>query len=73
MAKAHSSSSETNAVSALIRFFKESLVELKKVIYPTRAETIQSTLGVLFLLLVFSIFLGLTDYVVGRIMQEIMT
>jgi preprotein translocase subunit SecE len=62
-----------NPISNSIAFFKDAWEELKKVHFPTRAETIQSTIGVLFLLVLFAVFLGLTDVVVGRIMREIMT
>ncbi len=70
---AKTQSSSGNPISNSISFFKEAWEELKKVHFPTRAETIQSTIGVLFLLVIFAVFLGLTDVVVGRIMQEIMT
>ncbi|MCC6932003.1 MAG: preprotein translocase subunit SecE [Deltaproteobacteria bacterium] len=54
-------------------FLSESVVELKKVHFPTRKETIQSTLGVLWLIVIFAFILGLTDWVIGRVIQMVMS
>lgn len=53
-------------------FFKESWSELKKVQTPTKDETIKSTLGVFLMLLVFGVFLGVTDYVVGSFVRYLL-
>lgn len=73
VAKNQTPSSSSNPISASVVFMKDAWAEIKKVHFPTKAETIQSTVGVLFLLILFSVFLGLTDVVVGKVMQEIMT
>lgn len=46
----------------LIRYFKESKDELKKVIWPTRKEAIKHTLIVVGVSVAVAIFLGLADY-----------
>ena len=56
-----------------IAFGKEAWAELKKVHSPTRQETLQVTVGVLFMVFLFGIFLGLADLVIGKIMQSILT
>ncbi len=73
MAKNQSPSTSSNPISAGIGYIKESWAEIKKVHFPTKAETVQSTFGVLFLIFLFVLFLGLTDHIVGKVMQEIMT
>ena len=54
-------------------FAKESWAELKKVHSPTRQETIQATIVVLVMVVIFSMFLGLADFVVGLMMKNILT
>lgn len=46
---------------SLIEYFKGSRAELKKVVWPTRAETIRYTLLVIGISLVVAIILGLFD------------
>ena len=65
-------SQKPNAVVASMQFFGDSWAELKKVHFPTRQETIQSTIGVMLLVLFFAIILGLTDAIVGRVVQVVL-
>ncbi|MFH1508782.1 MAG: preprotein translocase subunit SecE [bacterium] len=44
-------------------FFKESYIELKKVVWPSRSEVIRHTLIVIGVSLVVAIILGVFDYV----------
>ena len=46
---------------ALRDFFSESLFELRKVVWPTRQETIQTTLVIMVVVIILSILLGLID------------
>lgn len=46
----------------LVRYMIESKVELKKVVWPTRQETINHTLLVIGISLGLAIFLGALDY-----------
>jgi len=48
-------------------YWKEALVEVRKVVWPTKKETIQSTVGVLVMVLVMGIFLWSVDAVLVRI------
>ena len=47
-----------------IQFGREAVDELKKVQTPTWEETWRASLGVFFMLMIFGLFLGLTDYIV---------
>lgn len=62
-----------NPISSAAQFCRESWAELKKVHTPTRQETIQATMVVFVMVVIVAVFLGLTDFVVGRIMQAILT
>ncbi len=46
----------------LIRYLKESRLELKKVVWPTREEVISSTKVVLVSTAIFALVLGLVDF-----------
>ncbi len=46
----------------LIRYFKESHMELKKVVWPTRDEVVASTKIVIISTAIFALVLGLVDF-----------
>lgn len=48
-------------------YWQESLGELRKVVWPTKKETVQSTVGVLAMVFVMGIFLWSVDAVLVRI------
>jgi len=51
----------TRSGHALRDFFSESLFELRKVVWPTRQETVQTTLVIMAVVVILSILLGLID------------
>ena len=51
----------TNAEKDFSNFVKEAITETKKVVWPTRKETIQTTMVVFGFVLIMAIFLYLTD------------
>jgi preprotein translocase subunit SecE len=53
-------------------FFKEVSVELKKVSWPTRQQTVSATVVVIVLTIIVSVFLGIIDLVLGRLVGTIM-
>ncbi len=71
---------DTNAVSTpkskkgfnLIRFFKEVKLEAKKVTWPTRSETMTSTIAVFIMVFIAAIFLYVADQVLAWGVQQIM-
>lgn len=62
-----------NIVMRGLTYFKESKEELKKIHTPSREETIRGTIGVLFMVFFFGLFLGLTDFFVGSFMKWLFT
>jgi preprotein translocase subunit SecE len=62
-----------NLFSKAVQFLKEVKVEIKKVVWPTKKQTLASTLAVLVLIIIISLFLGLVDtflsWVVGFILR----
>ena len=50
-----------------VSFFRETRGELKKVVWPTRQETIRLTLVVIIISLIVGIFLGGLDFVFVKI------
>jgi len=46
-------------------FMKNSRTEVRKMVWPTRMETMQTTLMILFIVLILSIFLWLVDMLLG--------
>jgi preprotein translocase subunit SecE len=55
----------------ITEFLSEVKSELKKVSFPTRAETLGSTGVVLVLVLIVSIFLSLLDYFLVRLVRVV--
>lgn len=49
----------------LITFLKDSRMEVRKMVWPTRAETMQTTLMVMVIVLLLSLFLWLVDMLLG--------
>jgi len=54
------------------QFLKEVKTELKKVVWPTRKDTIASTSVVLILVIIIALFLGLVDFGLSRIIRLIL-
>ena len=52
-------------------FIKESRLELRKVVWPTRKETIQVTLVVIALVIVIALFLWLVDWALLKATQAL--
>lgn len=50
-------------------FFKEVKIELKKVVFPSREEILGSTWVVIFTVVIVSIFLGLVDLGLSRLVR----
>lgn len=51
----------TRTGQALKEFLSESLFELRKVVWPTRQETLQTTLVIMAVVVILSLLLGLID------------
>jgi preprotein translocase subunit SecE len=54
------------------QFFREVKVELQKVTFPTRQETVGSTIVVLILTVILAIYLGFSDWALARIVKMLL-
>jgi preprotein translocase subunit SecE len=59
----------TNFPGQVTQFFREVKVELQKVTFPTRQETVGSTVVVLILTVIMATYLGFSDWALARIVQ----
>lgn len=55
----------------LASFFKDAQIEVRKVVWPTREETVQTTLVVMVMVVVVAIALWLLDMLLGWLVQSI--
>jgi preprotein translocase subunit SecE len=56
----------------IVQFLQEVQLELKKVVWPTRKDTIASTSVVLIIVIIIAFFLGLIDLGLTRIIRVIL-
>jgi len=61
-----------NIFSKIINFLKEVRIELKKVTWPTRQETIKHTLAVIAISLGVALFLGAADFLFQFLINKFM-
>ncbi len=55
-----------------VEFLREVKIELLKVTFPTRQETLGSTLVVLLLTAIVAVYLGFSDWVLARIVKALL-
>lgn len=58
--------------AALIDFSKGSRIELRKMVWPTRPETIQTTIIVLVLVVIVALFLWMIDAAVFKLVYDVL-
>ena len=61
---------QTEKGRAFWTLMKEARVEMRRVVWPTREEAVQTTLIVLLLLVVVAAILGLLDYLLGMFVSS---
>jgi preprotein translocase subunit SecE len=54
------------------QFFREVKVELQKVTFPTRQETVGNTVVVLVLTVIMALYLGLSDWVLAQVVKMVL-
>ncbi len=59
-------------MNAILKYFQDSREELRKVSWPTRPETINSTLIVIAFSLAVAAFLGAADYGLNKLLEFIL-
>ncbi len=60
-------------IDRVILFFREVKVEIKKISWPQRNETIASTSIVIIIVLIIGIFLGIVDVGLARLVKLILS
>ncbi|MBW1607114.1 MAG: preprotein translocase subunit SecE [Deltaproteobacteria bacterium] len=55
-----------------VQFLREVKIELKKVVWPSRKQTIGSTIVVLILTMIISLFLGVVDLGLSSIIRVVL-
>ena len=60
-----------NPINSLVQYVKDSIVELKKVTWPTRRETTNYTLLVIGISLALAAFIGIVDYILTLGFEQI--
>jgi len=60
-------------VEKVKQFLKEFRIEMKKVAWPTRKEIVASTGVVLFVVLLISLYLGLADALLSRVVRGLLS
>ncbi len=55
--------------NSIIRFVKESYIELKKVSWLSKKEVLMSSLVVIILIVIMSIYIGIIDFILSRIVS----
>lgn len=57
----------------LVEFFEESKVEIKKVVWPTRKETVTTCIAVLVVSVVIALYLGVVDLALSKIVEAVLS
>ena len=63
---------DPNVVQKSMQFLREVKIELKKVTWPTRKQTMGSTVVVVVLVVIISLFLGLVDMGLSSLMRVVL-
>ena len=63
---------QKNVVEKSIQFLREVVVELKKVTWPTRKQAVGSTVVVLILVVIISLFLGVVDMGLSSLIKVVL-
>ncbi|MCX8044198.1 MAG: preprotein translocase subunit SecE [Desulfobacterota bacterium] len=61
------------AIGKTRQFFREVKIELKKVTWPVKKETVASTSVVLIIVIIVSFFLGIVDLALSRVINLILS
>ena len=69
--KTASGKTEKGFIDKGLQFLREVKVELKKVTWPTRKQTLGSTAVVIVLVLIISLFLGIVDFGLSNLLRVV--
>ena len=71
-AKSKAANAEPNLVQKALQFLLEVKIELKKVAWPSRKQTMGSTVVVIVLVFIISVFLGVVDFGLTSIVNMVL-
>lgn len=71
-AKPKVAAGESGILQKSIQFLREVKVELKKVTWPTRKQTMGSTVVVIVLVVIISLFLGVVDFGLSSLIRTVL-
>lgn len=57
-------------IKKFTKYIKDSITELKKVVWPTRKEVIKKTGQVLFISFFVAFFLGIVDFALTKVLEN---
>lgn len=58
---------------AFFRFLKESDIERRKVVWPTHQEAVQTSLMVVVVVIIISLFLAIVDWMIGTAVRSLLS
>jgi preprotein translocase subunit SecE len=58
---------------AFFRFLKEADIERRKVVWPTHQEAVQTSLMVVIVTIIISLFLAAVDWMIGALVRTLLT
>ena len=59
-------------IQNVTQFLKDAKVELKKVVWPTPKQTVASTAVVIIIVFIVSIYLGIVDFVLAKLVKFVL-
>jgi preprotein translocase subunit SecE len=71
-AKAPAVKTKKNFIDKSLQFLREVRVELKKVTWPSRKQTLGSTVVVIILVMIISLFLGIVDFGLSNLVRFVL-
>jgi len=64
--------SKLNFFQKGLQFFREVKIELRKVTWPTKKQTINSTVGIIIFVFIIAAFLGFVDFGLSKLVQVVL-
>ena len=64
---------QTQKGGAFFRFLKESDIERRKVVWPTHQEVVQTSLMVIIVTILISLFLATVDWMIGALVRSLLS
>jgi preprotein translocase subunit SecE len=64
---------QTQKGSTFFRFLKESDIERRKVVWPTHQEAVQTSMMVIIVVIIISLFLAGVDWMIGALVRSLLS